>query len=67
MEARVLLGVQSPATSDGESGTFPRSRTVRWLLRHPLGRWIGSAVLATVVARLPFGRFLSAHLLSGRS
>ena len=36
----------------GRSSRFPRSKTIRWLLAHPVGRWLGSAVLTGVLARL---------------
>ncbi len=36
----------------GEPGTFPRSRTLRWILGHPVGRWLGSAMLTQAFSRL---------------
>jgi hypothetical protein len=35
-----------------EPGSFPRSRTLRWILGHPLGRWLGTAMLTQALSRL---------------
>jgi hypothetical protein len=37
----------------GRSSGFPRSKTIRWLLTHPIGRWLGSALVTGVLLRLP--------------
>ena len=52
-EARALLMPQEPNGVDGRSRGFPRSNTIRWLLTHPIGRWLGSALVTGVLARLP--------------
>lgn len=55
-EVRALLApVRGPAV-DAATDVFPRSQTIRWLLRHPIGRWVGSAFMTTVLARFPLGR-----------
>jgi hypothetical protein len=62
-EARTLFGTQGRAAPADAADSFPRSRTFRWLLGHPLGRWVGSAVITGVLARLPLGRFVGSWLL----
>jgi hypothetical protein len=52
-EARALLVPQGPQGGGGRSSGFPRSKTFRWLLTHPVGRWLGSAVLTGTLSRLP--------------
>ena len=53
-EARALLIPQEPNGVDGRSSGFPRSKTIRWLLTHPIiGRWLGSALVTGVLLRLP--------------
>ena len=50
-EARSLF-MPSAREADGELRSFPRSKTFRWLLGKPLGRWIGIASLASQLSRL---------------
>jgi hypothetical protein len=52
-EARALFMPQGPKGGGGRSSGFPRSKTFRWLLTHPLGRWLGSAVITGTLLRLP--------------
>ena len=51
-ELRTLLLPQGPS-GGGRSSGFPRSKTFRWLLTHPVGRWLGSAVVTGALLRLP--------------
>jgi hypothetical protein len=53
-EVRALLLPQAPTEGGSRSGGFPRSKTFRWLLTHPVGRWLGSAVITGALVRLPF-------------
>ena len=53
-EVRALLLPQAPTEGGSRSGGFPRSKTFRWLLSHPVGRWLGSAVITGALVRLPF-------------
>ncbi len=46
------LFMPSPKQADGELHCFPRSKTFRWLLGVPLGRWIGIASLTSGLSRL---------------
>ena len=55
-EARALLMPQGLTGGGGRSSGFPRSKTFRWLLSHPVGRWLGSAVITGALARLPLVR-----------
>ena len=67
-EARALFGANSAAMPiGGEAGAFPRSKTFRWLLRHPIGRWVGSAVITGALARIPLGKFVAARLFLGKT
>jgi hypothetical protein len=52
-EARALFMPQGPKGGGGGSSRFPRSKTIRWLLTHPVGRWLGSAVITGTLLRLP--------------
>jgi uncharacterized membrane protein YqjE len=47
--------------------TFPRSRTFRWALSHPLSRLFGSGTLNGTVARVLLARFVGTWLLGRRS
>jgi hypothetical protein len=53
-EARALLIPHRPKEGGSPLSTFPRSRTFRWLLTHPIGRWLGSALVTGALLRLPF-------------
>ena len=66
-EARALFGAHSAAMPIGEAGAFPRSKTFRWLLRHPIGRWVGSAVITGALARIPLGKFVATRLFLGKT
>ena len=66
-EARALLMPHRCRGPDGQSSAFPRSKTFRWLLSQPVGRWFGSALLTVAISRLPLGRFLATALLARRS
>ena len=37
---------------------FPRSKTFRWLMNHPIGRSLRSALVLGALARLPLGRLI---------
>lgn len=50
-QARALF-MRSAKQADGESRSFPRSKTFRWLLCNPLGRWIEIASLTSKLSRL---------------
>ena len=65
-EARALLRAHPGATSTGAMGAFPRSRTFRWVLGHPVGRWIISAVMIAVVSRIPLASDTVPRLLRGK-
>ena len=52
-EARALLMPQGPNAEGDRSSGFPRSKTIRWMLSHPIGRWLGSALVTGVLLRLP--------------
>jgi len=52
-EARALLMPQETNGMGGQSSGFPRSKTIRWMLSHPIGRWLGSALVTGVLLRLP--------------
>lgn len=45
---------------------YPRSRTFRWMLNHPLGRLAGSALISGALSRLPIGRFLARWIFRNR-
>jgi hypothetical protein len=47
--------------------TFPRSKTLRWALSHPLSRLFGSGTLNGTVARVLLARFVGTWLLGRRS
>jgi uncharacterized membrane protein YqjE len=47
--------------------TFPRSKTFRWALSHPLSRLFGSGGLNGTVARILLARFVGTWLLGRRS
>ena len=53
-EARALLMPQGPNAEGDRSSGFPRSKTFRWLLTHPVARSLGSAVITGTLLRLPF-------------
>ena len=61
-EARALLMPRSTEGAGGQSSAFPRSKTFRWLLTHPVARSLGSALLAGALSRLPMGRFIGKAL-----
>ena len=65
-EANALLRTHHAVTSTGAMGAFPRSRTFRWLLSHPVGRWITSAVMIAVVSRIPLASNTVPRLLRGK-
>ncbi len=56
---------EAPAQGAGIAAPrhFPRSATFRWLLGHPLARWVGSVALSLALGRLPAGRTLAKRLL----
>jgi hypothetical protein len=67
--ARSLLAADvgtSDSDAHNNARTFPRSKTFRWLLTHPAGRWLGSAVLTGALYQLPFGRTVGAFLQSAK-
>jgi len=64
-EIRALFGPGRAAMLDGGAVAFPRSQTVRWLLRHPIGRWAGSALVTTVLSRFPLGRLANICRVAG--
>jgi len=60
-EARDLFMPRRIEDFGGRSTAFPRSKTFRWLLTHPIGRSLGSALLMGALSRLPM------RLLIGRA
>jgi hypothetical protein len=64
-EISALFGPNQTAMPGGGVDAFPRSQTVRWLLRHPIGRWVGSAFMTTVLARFPLGRLANVLRVAG--
>jgi len=66
-EARALLMPRSTEGASGQSSAFPRSKTFRWLLTHPVARSLGSALLAGALSRLPMGRFIGKALLGRKA
>lgn len=57
-EARDLFMPRRMEEFGGRSGAFPRSKTFRWLLTHPVGRSLGSALLTGALSRLPMRRLI---------
>lgn len=57
-EARALLMPHGAKGAHGQLNEFPRSKTFRWLLTHPVGRWLGSALMTGALSRLPLGRLI---------
>jgi hypothetical protein len=57
-EARALLKPHRAEGAGGQPNAFPRSKTFRWLLTHPVGRSLSSALLSGALSRLPIGRFI---------
>ena len=47
----LLLPGERRLGADGRPA-FPRSRTVRWIVSQPLGRWVRSALLTEMFSRL---------------
>ena len=66
-EIRALFGPNRTAMPGGGADAFPRSQTIRWLLRRPIGRWVGSAFMTTVLARFPLGRLANMLRVAGSS
>jgi hypothetical protein len=66
-EARALFMPHHTEAAAGKSSPFPRSRTFRWLLTsHPVGRSLGSALVAFALSRLPIGSLVSKALFHAR-
>jgi hypothetical protein len=66
-EARALFTPHHTEDANGKSSPFPRSKTFRWLLtRHPIGRSLGSALVAFALSRLPLGLLVSKALFHAR-
>jgi len=61
----LFLPQEQSIKGEGRS-VFPRSRTLRWLLSHPLGRWAGSTLLSGALSRLPIWRFVARWVLGNR-
>ena len=63
---RAQLSALCEAPSHGEAaaeaGRFPRSATFRWLLSHPVARWVGSVALSLLLGRLPAGPMIAKRL-----
>ena len=58
-ELRALFEPYGSPIDGKPHSVFPRSRTFRWLLNHPIGRLTTSALVSGVLSRLPIGRFLA--------
>jgi len=58
-EARALFMPRGTKGAHGQLSEFPRSKTFRWLLTHPVGRWLGSALMTGALSRLPLARFIA--------
>ncbi len=58
-ELRAILAPGGELPAQFDANEFPRSKTLRWMLTHPLGRWLGSALLARALIRLPLGRLVA--------
>jgi hypothetical protein len=62
-EARALLMSHGTLGANGQSSQFPRSKIIRWLLTHPVGGWLGSALLRSASLRLPLGPFIRTRII----
>jgi hypothetical protein len=62
-EARALLMPHGTKGADGQLSEFPRSKTFRWLLTQPVGRWLGAALLTGALSRLPLGLLIGTWIL----
>ena len=65
-ELRALFEPYGNIIEGKPHSVFPRSRTFRWLLNHPIGRLTTSALVSGVLSRLPIGRIL-ARRASGKN
>jgi len=61
-QTRAELRTAFSKPADVAPDTFPRSATVRWVLARLTPRAIALTALTTVLARVPFGRFLGSAL-----
>jgi uncharacterized membrane protein YqjE len=61
-QLRAILRSEEPAQAIPPD-TFPRSRTFRWALSHPIRRLLGSGTLNGVVTRVLLARFVGTWLL----
>jgi len=61
-ELRAILMPHSTECASDQSSAFPRSKTFRWLLSHPVARSLGSTLLTRALSRLPIGRFVGKTL-----
>ena len=55
---------QNPAI---EPDTFPRSKTLRWALNHPLRHWFGAGTLSGTVTRMLLAKYLGSLVMGRRS
>lgn len=66
-EARALFVPYDAKVATDQLSEFPRSKTFRWLLRQPAGRWFGSASLSSAITRLPLGLLIGTWILKRRT
>jgi hypothetical protein len=62
-ELRIIFQSDRQREQMIEPNAFPRSRTFRWALTHPLRRWFRSGTLQGTVARLLLARFIGSRML----
>jgi hypothetical protein len=61
-ELRVILQSDRLREQRIDPNVFPRSRTLRWALDHPLRRLIGSGFLTGTLSRLLLARLIGAWI-----
>ena len=61
-ELRIIFQSDLQREQALEPDAFPRSKTFRWALRHPLRQWFGSGTLQGTVARLVLARFIGSRM-----
>ena len=61
-QLRILLQTDRQRMQMIAPNTFPRSKTFRWALTHPLRQWFRSGTLQGTLARIVIARLIGSRL-----